>query len=209
VFIQKYVRSPSLARKASYDLPEVRQKALNLFRAKGFRGTSLKDLENALDMRPGSIYAAFGSKENLYQDTLALYAETIRRDFEQTMAAAPSALSGVAAYVRGLGAAAGGNPPLHSCMLVKTMLETPDDDIDLRGQAETLIDKMEAAFVEVFRKAQEAGEISADREPAGLARRLLAEIVGLRAYAERRDVAADVALLADEIACDIESLAVT
>ena len=96
-----------MARKASYDLPEVRQKALDLFWAKGFRGTSLKDLENALDMRPGSIYAAFGSKENLYQDTLALYAETIRQDFEQTMAAAPSALSGVAAYVRGLGAAAG------------------------------------------------------------------------------------------------------
>ena len=55
-----------MARKAGYDREKVLDKALELFWAKGYHGTSLKDLEVALDMRPGSIYAAFGSKEALF-----------------------------------------------------------------------------------------------------------------------------------------------
>ena len=50
------------------------ERALHLFWQKGFHATSLKDLERTLDMRPGSIYAAFGSKDALFQEALERYA---------------------------------------------------------------------------------------------------------------------------------------
>jgi len=49
-------------------------RAVDIFWAQGFHATSLKDLERALDMRPGSIYAAFGSKEGLFNEALDRYA---------------------------------------------------------------------------------------------------------------------------------------
>ncbi|MDC9612019.1 TetR/AcrR family transcriptional regulator, partial [Pseudoalteromonas sp. GABNS16H] len=38
---------------------------MNLFWERGYAGASMKQIEQALDMRPGSIYATFGSKDGL------------------------------------------------------------------------------------------------------------------------------------------------
>jgi len=47
--------------------------ALKLFWRKGYHATSMKDIEEEMDMRPGSIYAAFGNKEALFKETLEEY----------------------------------------------------------------------------------------------------------------------------------------
>ena len=195
-----------MARAASYDRTEILGKARDLFWAKGYHATSLKDLEVALGMHPGSIYAAFGSKETLYAEALKLYAEDSGRDFARLLAAHESPLEGLAAHVRRLGAVCDRDVPSRACMLVKTVLETPDDDPVLRRSAEDLMRKTEQAFAEGFRTAQAKGELSSKADPARLARRLQSEIFGLRAYAQRTDAAGRVQALADDIASDIEAL---
>jgi len=55
-----------MARAANYDRDVALAAALSVFWRKGYHATSLKDLETNLDMKPGSIYAAFESKENRY-----------------------------------------------------------------------------------------------------------------------------------------------
>ncbi|WP_226622467.1 TetR/AcrR family transcriptional regulator [Alloyangia pacifica] len=181
-------------------------KALELFWSKGYHATSLKDLELALDMRPGSIYAAFGSKEALFSETLALYAETSRAQFVEAMEAGPSRLAGLANHVRRLGCV-GETGPSRACMLVKTLLETPDDDATLRAQTETLMRGMEEMFARAFREAQARGELGSEADPQHLASRLQAEIFGLRAYAQRTDSREKVAQLAEDIARDVEARA--
>ncbi|MEL6980048.1 MAG: helix-turn-helix domain-containing protein [Pseudomonadota bacterium] len=195
-----------MARPAAYDRDEIVAKALKLFWRKGYQATSLKDLEQALDMRPGSIYAAFGSKEGLFAETLDAYAARSTAAFAETMAAAPSPLAGLAAHARALGCL-DDSAPSRACMLVKTVLETPDDDPALRRQAEAAIAAIEAAFADGFRAAQEAGEIAPSADPAHLASRLQSQIFGLRAYAQRTDAGPRVAALAEDIAREIEGLA--
>ena len=41
---------------------------------KGFHATSTSVLQDAINMRPGSICSAFGSKEGLYSESLKNYA---------------------------------------------------------------------------------------------------------------------------------------
>ena len=67
-----------MPRKAAFDRHAALERAMTLFWTRGYAGTSLKDVEAALDMRPGSIYAAFGSKENLFRSALTLYGERSR-----------------------------------------------------------------------------------------------------------------------------------
>ncbi|MFZ3076621.1 MAG: helix-turn-helix domain-containing protein, partial [Psychrobacter glacincola] len=56
-----------MSRTTLYNRHEALERAIQLFWQKGFHATSLKDIEQALDMRPGSIYAAFGNKDGLFQ----------------------------------------------------------------------------------------------------------------------------------------------
>nr|WP_067293017.1 helix-turn-helix domain-containing protein [Marinobacterium profundum] len=60
---------------AKFDRDTVVRSAMALFWQKGFGGTSTRDLQQALNMHPGSIYAAFGNKAGLYREALDAYAD--------------------------------------------------------------------------------------------------------------------------------------
>ncbi|PWK60947.1 TetR/AcrR family transcriptional regulator [Roseicyclus mahoneyensis] len=197
-----------MGRAASYDRQKVLMAARDLFWARGYHNTSLKDLEHGLDMRPGSIYAAFGSKEALFREALDLYVSTGQADLAMTLSGAASPIAGLAAHVRSLGGILRGKAPSRACMLVKTLLETPDDDPVLRRSVEEVLRRVELIFHDAFRKARDEGEIAADVDPELLAARLQVAIFGLRAYAQRTDAADRVEKLVEDIARGIEALAI-
>jgi len=92
-----------MKRAAPYDRDDALNAAMSLFWRRGYHATSLKDLEATLAMKPGSIYAAFSSKENLYLLALERYFETVRDQFRGYMAQAASPLGGLAAFIRTFG----------------------------------------------------------------------------------------------------------
>lgn len=195
-----------MARHASYDREDVLAKAQALFWRKGYHATSLKDLEAALDMRPGSIYAAFGSKEALFSETLKGYGRHALNQFQRVQKAATSPLAGLADHVRAFACIDPDTAPSQACMLVKTLLEVPDSDPVLRRQTEELMQRMESEFAAAFRAAQNQGELPKSANPERLASRLQAAIFGLRAYAQRSDTQDRITLMAEDIALDIEAL---
>lgn len=197
-----------MARKAAFDKQTALKQAMDLFWSRGYFATSLKDIEAALDMRPGSIYAAFGSKEELFRSALTLYAETGHARLEEILSSAPSPLEGLAAHVRALARPTERQDPSQACMLMKTVLEMSSKDSELRATAEEMLRRTETAFSEAFRAAQDLGQIPADKDPERLASRLQAEIMGLRAYSQRSDSFERIEGLANDIADDIEALAI-
>ena len=196
-----------MGRSAAYDREKVLDLAMDLFWARGYHNTSLKDLERALDMRPGSIYAAFGSKEALFRAVLCRYAAAGRRAIEDSLEHSGSPITGLAEHVRMLGGIARKKMPSRACMLVKTLLETPDDEPELRRTVEEMMRQAETTFAEAFGAAREAGEIAPEADPEHLAARLQSAIFGLRAYAQRSDSADSVERIAEDIARDVEALA--
>jgi AcrR family transcriptional regulator len=66
------VRAP----RADNRLPLILDEAARLFSARGFHGTSVRDIVAAVDMLPGSLYYHFATKEALLA---AVYAEGVRR----------------------------------------------------------------------------------------------------------------------------------
>ncbi|MEX0607184.1 MAG: TetR/AcrR family transcriptional regulator [Halofilum sp. (in: g-proteobacteria)] len=172
-----------MPRTAVHTRQESLEKALELFWRQGFGATSLKDLEGALDMRPGSIYATFGSKENLFREALDRYAERAMAELERVMAAEKSPLGGLVAYVRLLGGVR--DQTCQACMLVKSLLEFGEREQAARPRVEALLARMERRFSERLAEARSVGEISADLDPERLGRRLQVDVIGLRTYAQR------------------------
>lgn len=61
-------------RPRSFDRDEALAAAIRLFRERGYDGTTLSDLQEAMGgLSPPSLYAAFGSKEELFQHALSTY----------------------------------------------------------------------------------------------------------------------------------------
>jgi AcrR family transcriptional regulator len=60
-------------RPRGFDRNDALQTAMMLFCRHGYEGVSIADLTKAMNIAPPSLYSAFGSKEALYREALALY----------------------------------------------------------------------------------------------------------------------------------------
>ncbi len=195
-----------MSRTTLYNRQEALERAIKLFWQKGFHATSLKDIEQALDMRPGSIYAAFGNKDGLFQEALDHYAQASLTELERILANHQSPLLGLAAFMRQLGGIRDKDLPSRACMLVKSLLELGAREQSALQKVEKLLAGMESRFAECFVEAQRLGELDTELDPMRLARRLQAEVMGLRAFAQRDVDSAAVQALAEDMASSIEDL---
>jgi AcrR family transcriptional regulator len=59
-----------------FDRDVALRKAVEVFWERGYEGTSIKDLTEAMNIAPPSIYACFGSKEGLFREAMELYTAT-------------------------------------------------------------------------------------------------------------------------------------
>ncbi|MEP3046456.1 MAG: TetR/AcrR family transcriptional regulator [Roseibium sp.] len=190
-----------MPRRPNYDREELIDRSRDLFWKRGWAGTSLKDLEASLQMKPGSFYAAFGSKDALFELAMEKYAEDGRRRLEGlTEEQGPiGALKSLPAMVVG-----NDDAPAKACMLSKTLVELHAHNNPLADKANEHLKKMEEQFLELFRQAQSTGEIDAGQDPAALARRYQSDLIGLRISAERDGV--DAKAIAKEIADSLNRL---
>jgi len=195
-----------MSRTTLYNRQEALERAIQLFWQKGFHATSLKDIEQALDMRPGSIYAAFGNKDGLFQEALDHYAQASLTELERILAKHQSHIFGLAEYMRQLGGIRDKDIPSRACMLVKSLLELGTREQLALDKVEKLLAGMEARFGECFAEAQRLGEMDDTLDATRLARRLQAEVMGLRAFAQRDVESQAVHELAEDMASSIESL---
>lgn len=74
---EKYILNDTnkKGRPRTFDLDDALLAAMNTFWAKGFDGTSMKDLTKAMNISGPSLYAAFGDKRELYLKAIDRYAD--------------------------------------------------------------------------------------------------------------------------------------
>jgi AcrR family transcriptional regulator len=68
-------RNGKTGRPISFDKDAALEAAMLLFWERGYEGTSMADLTQAMGLNPSSIYAAFGDKHALFQLTVKRYME--------------------------------------------------------------------------------------------------------------------------------------
>lgn len=82
-------------RPRNFDRTQALDRALMAFWQNGFEATSMHDLVEVMQINSPSIYAAFGSKEALFAETIDHYRETYARELLQALNDAPSAIRGI------------------------------------------------------------------------------------------------------------------
>ncbi|MEX2518253.1 MAG: helix-turn-helix domain-containing protein [Paracoccaceae bacterium] len=195
-----------MKRAAPYDRDTALSAALSLFWSKGFHATSLKGLEAALNMKPGSIYAAFDSKENLYLLALERYFETSRSGFRSQMAKAASPLGGLAAHIRSYANLSPDAAAHQVCMLTKSLVDTRNTDPVIVARTRSYLAEIRKEFAAAFEQAKAARELPADADAERLARRFQANITALRLELHLGSGAGEIAALSEDMAREVERL---
>lgn len=105
-------------RPRSFDRAAALRRAMEVFWEHGYEGTSLTDLTSAMDINSPSLYAAFGNKEHLFREAVALYAETDGSGPTIALRSAPTARAAVEGMLRSNAVAY--TDPRHpkGCMIV-------------------------------------------------------------------------------------------
>lgn len=182
---------------------EALETALRLFWRKGYEGTSLSDLTEAIGVNRPSLYAAFGSKEELFRRALDRYTARYGRAFSAALArptargVAEALLSPDPASVceRAESGAVG-------CLLVQGALACSDESEAVRAELAARREAMVAALRVRFERAEADGDFPADARPADMARYVVTVLNGMAvqaaggAGAEELRRVAEIALMA-------------
>ncbi|WP_148861310.1 TetR/AcrR family transcriptional regulator [Marinobacter fonticola] len=198
-----------MPRKARYSREEALDRAVILFWSRGYHASSLKDIEQALDMRPGSLYATFGSKQGLFIEALEVYSRRMSDDLETAMTGASGPLDGLCRYLKNLASACidmdSHGMAAPACMIVKTLLESTGQDTELSVVANRLLDNVENRLARLLEDARDAGELRPETNCVRLARLLQAQMMGMRVFAQRQVDADKVADLADDVVAMLDA----
>lgn len=169
-----------MGRPREFDESEVLQLAAEVFRAKGYKATSTRDLTLSTGLTSASIYNAFTDKRALYLRALAEYLDRNLRERIIRLEALPSAGDAITGFFDEIIERSLADPRHRGCLLVNTALEATSEDRDLQRLVANHTLMIEDFFRSRIVAGQSAGEIPADRPADDIAKLLLSMVMGLR-----------------------------
>jgi AcrR family transcriptional regulator len=86
-------------RPRTFDRAAALRRAMEVFWAKGYEGTSLADLTVAMGINSPSLYAAFGNKEALFLEATELYTQVEGTGIWTVLETAPNARDAIAGFL--------------------------------------------------------------------------------------------------------------
>jgi AcrR family transcriptional regulator len=105
-------------RPRTFDPDTALRQALDLFWERGYEGTSLNDLSEAMGIASASIYACFGSKEDLFRKVMALYGTTSGEPPRRALREQPTTRAAIEAMLRATADEITRPDTPHYCMLI-------------------------------------------------------------------------------------------
>lgn len=173
-----------MAKTAKFDRQEVIKKATNLYWKKGFHATSMRNLQDEIDMRPGSIYSAFNNKEGLFKEVLRNYTNMGLTQIEALRNVLDTPIEVLKAFVKAQVIDTQTNAPNGVCMLAKTIGELTSENQELIDVTKDCLNEILLAFTTLIKEAQAQGIIDASKDTEELASYVQIQITGLRTFAK-------------------------
>lgn len=171
-----------LGRPREFDTDAALEKAMRLFWAKGYEGTSVADLTHTLGISRPSLYSAFGDKQALFRAALERYAAGPAA-YVATALAQSTAREVAEQLLRGAAKLQASSKNPGGCLTVNGAIACGDESEPVR----LALSAHRAAGVSLLRRrfeqAKAQRDLPADSDPAALARFLAAVVYGMAVLA--------------------------
>ena len=174
-----------VGRSRRFDVEEALDVALEMFWQQGYDGTPVQALCRAMDLQPGSVYAAFGSKRDLFVAAVRRYIETVSAEAVDRVNGAPSGLQGLREYFAYLVDAMVDGKRVWGCLVTNSLVEFAARDPELAGMFQLHLARLQTSFAAALARARADGELrpGVGPEAAGM---LVAVVQGMNVMAKSR-----------------------
>ncbi len=174
---------PAMVRTKQFDKHSALDEAMELFWQRGYHATSIQDLVDHLGVNRQSLYDTYGGKDQLFLAALERYREMqaapVRRLLEREGPAREIVRDFFRGYVDALL-----SEDCKGCFMANTATELAGHDDVVAQVCSANARQFEAALSGLLVRAQQAGEISAERSPLKLARFFMNTMNGLAVTAK-------------------------
>ncbi|XXX78438.1 TetR/AcrR family transcriptional regulator [Sorangium sp. So ce134] len=170
-------------RPRAFDRGVALEAALRVFWRYGYDTTSLAELTAAMKITPPSLYAAFGSKKELFLEAVALYVELYGASLSRALSEEPTARAAVARVLLEFAAFATASDHPLGCLMVHGAANCTEGSADVEA---ALRDRRAASEGGLRRRIERGiveGDVPADTDAAALAKFYGAVVQGMSAQA--------------------------
>lgn len=185
-------------RPRAFERGAVLERAMRVFWASGYEGTSIPMLIEAMGISAQSLYAAFGSKEALYRETLDVYRTTIGGFGARALDEEPDALDAVARLLQESAINFSRTVGAPGCMITMAPAEPTETPLTVLGRE--LRAESVAKVAERLDRGVREGQVQPDADTGAWSRYIGSVVQGMSVQA--RDGATTEALMTTaDIAC--------
>ena len=168
-----------MARTKQFDETQALVSAMRVFWEKGYEGTSIHDLEQAMGLNRTSIYNTFGNKRAIFNRVMSCYKESVMASLFAELDNAPDIREGVR---RLLNAALDihfdkDNP--GGCLVVLSVLESGQHDAESQLAMQQTLQDLKTALQARLSKAKKAGELAKDIDVGSTATTISTTMTGM------------------------------
>jgi TetR/AcrR family transcriptional regulator, transcriptional repressor for nem operon len=164
----------------SFDEDEIVGKAMNVFWEKGFEPASMADLIASTGITRGSLYNAFGGKEQLFVKALQKYDKDNRRALLAELEAIDDPVRAIAVLFDGLVHETAADPAKKGCFLVNTSSDLATHGEEVNNLVRTALQEFQAFFQHRIEVGQARQQIPAALDPEATAKGLMGMVVAIR-----------------------------
>ncbi len=183
-------------RPRQFDLDVALDRAMLVFREKGYHSASISDLSEAMQLTAGSIYKAFSDKRGLFLQVFARYTSLRNHDLRQRLAQQPDGRSRIAELLRFYLESASDIEGRRGCLVVGSAVELQLLDNELAEGVRAALLRNQQSILQLITRGQQEGSINPQHDAQALGGVLLCLVLGMRVAGKMQDLPARDQLIA-------------
>jgi TetR/AcrR family transcriptional repressor of nem operon len=168
-----------MARSKQFDERQALVSAMLVFWEKGYEGTSINDLEQAMGLKRTSIYNAFGNKSAIFERVMSCYKESVMSALFTAMDAAPGIKEGVRRLLNGALDIHFDEENPGGCLVVLSLMESGQHDEQSLASMQQTIQDLKTALQARLNKAKKSGELSKGLDAGSTATTIATTMAGM------------------------------
>jgi len=173
-----------MARTKDFDEKEVLAKAIQIFWHKGYNGTSMQDLVDALGISRSSLYDTYTDKHTLFIKALESYQTAGAANIQDIITNTSSAKETIKKLLELSTSDLITDKQHKGCFMVNAEVEVAPHDQEVNNVVCKNDQQMEEAFYQVIQKGKESGQIKNQQDARSLARFIINAVKGMRVTAK-------------------------
>ena len=173
-----------MARSKDFDESEVLAKAVKLFWLKGYNGTSMQEMVDALGISRSSLYDTYVDKHTLYLKSLEYYQENSYTQINNILSRSLPARDTLRQLLELIVNSLLSDKQHKGCFMLNAEVEVAAQDSEVMDMVCKNDRQIENTIHDIIRKGQENGEINNKLNATVLTRFFLNAIKGIRVSAK-------------------------